>query len=398
MEYNFWILYLLGITSAIVCLFTRQKAFFKFCAVVCIFLIISSAVPATSFWSDLNNYENSYNQMTGYSPIKLANDWAYYNLIYLCKLWGFSFMQAKAFALLVSLLCVMYFVFQFTYKEITFVMLFFMLHLIFNYALILRNSIAFSVWLLGIDGIFKPEMKHGKLKYIVFTIIAAQFHSMIYLYIPLVLIAVRWNNIKKYRKVINAILIIGIVGMIYLVRTGNAITLLATYVGDFLGSDKYSRYAVALGRYAWVSVLCIWAVTVGNVIFTGKWLNESACEGVLRQRYTIRQGVLIKEQEIWKIDQCLERMRLFLVASTFFVPLTIFALHLARYLKYISFVNIIYMAMLFENITDKKKKVYIFVSTCIITLLWLYFDIYIYGGYRTDFLQEYIIKGKWFWN
>ena len=355
MEYNFWILYLLGITSAIVCLFTRQKAFLKFCAVVCIFLIISSAAPATSFWSDLNNYENSYNQMTGYSPIKLANDWAYYNLIYLCKLWGFSFMQAKAFVLLVSLLCVLYFVFQFTYKEITFVMLFFMLHLIFNYALILRNSIAFSVWLLGIDGIFKPEMKHGKLKYIVFTIIAAQFHSMIYLYIPLVLIAVRWNNIKKYRKVINAILIIGIVGMIYLVRTGNAITLLATFVGDFLGSDKYSRYAVALGRYAWVSVLCIWAVTVGNVIFTGKWLNESACEGVLRQRYTIRQGVLIKEQAIWKIDQCLERMRLFLVASTFFVPLTIFALHLARYLKYISFVNIIYMAMLFENITDKKK-------------------------------------------
>lgn len=398
MEYNFWILYLLGITSAIVCLFTRQKAFLKFCAVVCIFLIISSAAPATSFWSDLNNYENSYNQMTGYSPIKLANDWAYYNLIYLCKLWGFSFMQAKAFVLLVSLLCVLYFVFQFTYKEITFVMLFFMLHLIFNYALILRNSIAFSVWLLGIDGIFKPEMKHGKLKYIVFTIIAAQFHSMIYLYIPLVLIAVRWNNIKKYRKVINAILIIGIVGMIYLVRTGNAITLLATFVGDFLGSDKYSRYAVALGRYAWVSVLCIWAVTVGNVIFTGKWLNESACEGVLRQRYTIRQGVLIKEQAIWKIDQCLERMRLFLVASTFFVPLTIFALHLARYLKYISFVNIIYMAMLFENITDKKKKVYIFVSTCIITLLWLYFDIYIYGGYRTDILQKYMIKGKWFWN
>ena len=398
MEYNFWILYLLGITSAIVCLFTRQKAFLKFCAVVCIFLIISSAAPATSFWSDLNNYENSYNQMTGYSPIKLANDWAYYNLIYLCKLWGFSFMQAKAFVLLVSLLCVLYFVFQFTYKEITFVMLFFMLHLIFNYALILRNSIAFSVWLLGIDGIFKPEMKHGKLKYIVFTIIAAQFHSMIYLYIPLVLIAVRWNNIKKYRKVINAILIIGIVGMIYLVRTGNAITLLATFVGDFLGSDKYSRYAVALGRYAWVSVLCIWAVTVGNVIFTGKWLNESACEGVLRQRYTIRQGVLIKEQAIWKIDQCLERMRLFLVASTFFVPLTIFALHLARYLKYISFVNIIYMAMLFENITDKKKKVYIFVSTCIITLLWLYFDIYIYGGYRTDVLQKYMIKGKWFWN
>lgn len=116
MEYNFWILYLLGITSAIVCLFTRQKAFFKFCAVVCIFLIISSAVPATSFWSDLNNYENSYNQMTGYSPIKLANDWAYYNLMYLFKSWGFSFMQAKAFVLLVSLLCVMYFVFQFTYK------------------------------------------------------------------------------------------------------------------------------------------------------------------------------------------------------------------------------------------------------------------------------------------
>lgn len=397
MEYNFWILYLLGITSAIVCLFTRQKAFLKFCAVVCIFLIISSAAPATSFWSDLNNYENSYNQMTGYSPIKLANDWVYYNLMYLFKSWGFSFMQAKALILLVSLLCVMYFVYRFTYKEISFVMLFFMLHLIFNYALILRNSIGFSVWLLGIDGIFKPEMKHGKLKYIVFTIIAAQFHSMIYLYIPLVLIAVRWNNIKKYRKVVNAILIIGIVGMIYLVRTGSAITLLATFVGDFLGSDKYSRYAVALGRYAWVSVLCIWAVTVGNVIFTGKWLNESACEGVLRKGYTIRQGVLIKEQGIWKIDQCLERMRLFLVASTFFVPLTIFALHLARYLKYISFVNIIYMAMLFESITDKKKKVYIFVSTCIITLLWLYFDIYIYGGYRTDILQEYIIKGKWFW-
>lgn len=395
MEYNFWFFYLTGIAVAFLSLFTKQKKALQIIMVVCAFIVLSSCVPSLYNWSDLNNYQVSFNSQTEFYPIKLANDWAYYNSMYICKLLGMTYMEAKAVLLLLSLIFILAAISKFTQRGVGFVFLFFMQHLIFNQAMILRNSIGFSVLLLGIDGLIKPENKHGGWKFALFTILGAQFHSMLYLYLPLVVVTWKWENLKKYRKLLTAALILGVLGLIVSIRTGALVTMMATFMGNLIGSEKYINYAVALGRYAWLSVLLIWGATVINAWYVGRWVKGDITTSLKSTK--IIDGLLINTEESVTINKWLERMQLILLLCSVYISLAILTLHQSRFLKYMTIVNFIYMEMMYEYTPDRNKRRYIFLSTLVLTLLWLYFDMNIYGGYSTEILTDYVVNGRWFW-
>lgn len=395
MEYNFWLFYLTGIAAAFLSLFTKQKKILQIITVVCVFIVLSSCVPSHMMWNDLNNYEVSFNSQTEFYPIKLANDWAYYNSMYICKLLGMTFMEAKAVLLLISFIFILSVVRKFIQRQVSFFLLFFILHLIFNQALILRNSIGFSVFLLGIDGLIKPETKHGGWKFALFTILGAQFHSMLYLYLPLVIVTWKWETLKKYRKLLTAALVLVVLGLIVSVRTGSLVIIMATFMGNLIGGEKYINYAVALGRYAWLSVLLIWGATVINAWYVGRWGEDDI--SIPYKSTKIIDWVLINTEESVTINRWLERMRLILLLCSVYIPLAILTLHLSRFLKYMTIVNFIYMAMMYEYTPDRNRRRYIFLSTLVLTLLWLYFDMNIYGGYSTEILTDYVVNGRWFW-
>ena len=94
MEYNFWFFYLIGIAVAFLSIFTKQKKALQIITLVCAFIVLSSCVPSHMMWNDLNNYEVNFNSLVEFYSIKLANDWAYYNSMYICKLLGMSYMEA----------------------------------------------------------------------------------------------------------------------------------------------------------------------------------------------------------------------------------------------------------------------------------------------------------------
>lgn len=395
MEYNFWLFYLTGMAAAFLSLFTKQKKALQIITLVCAFIVLSSCVPSHMMWNDLNNYEASFNSLVEFYPIKLANDWAYYNSMYTCKLLGMAYMEAKAVVLLISLIFILIAVGKFTQRGMGFVFLFFMLHSIFNQALILRNSIGFSVLLLGIDGLIKPETKHGGWKFILFTILGAQFHSMLYLYLPLGVVTWKWETLKKYRKLLTATFALVVLGLIVSLRTGALVTIMATFMGSLIGSEKYVNYAVALGRYAWLSVLMIWCATVINAWYVGRWGENDI--SISFKSTKIIDGILINTVESVTINKWLKRMRLILLLCSVYIPLAILTLHQSRFLKYMTIVNFIYMAMMYEYTTDRSRRRYIFLSTLVLTLLWLYFDMNIYGGYSTETLTDYVVNGRWFW-
>ena len=371
---------------------TLRKNFWN---IVCAFIVLSSCVPSHMLWNDLNNYEVNFNSLVEFYPIKLANDWAYYNSMYTCKLLGMSYMEAKSVLLLISLILILIAVEKFTQRGVGFVFLFFMLHLIFNQALILRNSIGFSVLLLGIDGLIKPETKHGGWRFVLFTILGAQFHSMIYLYLPLIVVTWKWENLKKYRKLFTAALIFGVLGLIASIRNNAIVSIMATFMGNLIGSEKYINYAVALGRYAWLSVLLIWGATVINARYVGRWVKDDI--SISSKSTRIIDGLLINTEKSVTINKWLERMQLILLLCSVYIPLAILTLHQSRFLKYMTIVNFIYMAMMYEYTPDRNKRRYIFLSTLVLTLLWLYFDMNIYGGYSTEILRDYVVNGRWFW-
>ena len=395
MEYNFWLFYLTGMAAAFLSLFTKQKKALQIITFVCAFIVLSSCVPSHMLWNDLNNYEVNFNSLVEFYPIKLANDWAYYNSMYTCKLLGMSYMEAKSVLLLISLILILIAVEKFTQRGVGFVFLFFMLHLIFNQALILRNSIGFSVLLLGIDGLIKPETKHGGWRFVLFTILGAQFHSMIYLYLPLIVVTWKWENLKKYRKLFTAALIFGVLGLIASIRNNAIVSIMATFMGNLIGSEKYINYAVALGRYAWLSVLLIWGATVINARYVGRWVKDDI--SISSKSTRIIDGLLINTEKSVTINKWLERMQLILLLCSVYIPLAILTLHQSRFLKYMTIVNFIYMAMMYEYTPDRNKRRYIFLSTLVLTLLWLYFDMNIYGGYSTEILRDYVVNGRWFW-
>lgn len=395
MEYNFWLFYLTGMAAAFLSLFTKQKKALQIITLVCAFIVLSSCVPSHIMWNDLNNYEVNFNSLVEFYPINLANDWAYYNSMYICKLLGMSYMEAKSVLLLISLILILIAVGKFTQRGVGFVFLFFMLHLIFNQALILRNSIGFSVLLLGIDGLIKPETKHGGWRFVLFTILGAQFHSMIYLYLPLIVVTWKWENLKKYRKLLTAALIFGVLGLIASIRDNELVSIMATFIGNLIGSEKYIHYAVALGRYAWLSVLLIWGATVINAWYVGRWVKGDI--SISSKSIRIIDGLLINTEKSVTINKWLERMQLILLLCSVYIPLAILTLHQSRFLKYMTIVNFIYMAMMYEYTPDRNKRRYIFLSTLMLTLLWLYFDMNIYGGYSTEILTYYVVNGRWFW-
>lgn len=395
MEYNFWLFYLTGMAAAFLSLFTKQKKALQIITLICAFIVLSSCVPSHMLWNDLNNYEVNFNSLVEFYPIKLANDWAYYNSMYTCKLLGMSYMEAKSVLLLISLILILIAVEKFTQRGVGFVFLFFMLHLIFNQALILRNSIGFSVLLLGIDGLIKPETKHGGWRFVLFTILGAQFHSMIYLYLPLIVVTWKWENLKKYRKLFTAALIFGVLGLIASIRNNAIVSIMATFMGNLIGSEKYINYAVALGRYAWLSVLLIWGATVINARYVGRWVKDDI--SISSKSTRIIDGLLINTEKSVTINKWLERMQLILLLCSVYIPLAILTLHQSRFLKYMTIVNFIYMAMMYEYTPDRNKRRYIFLSTLVLTLLWLYFDMNIYGGYSTEILRDYVVNGRWFW-
>lgn len=395
MEYNFWLFYLTGMAVAFLSLFTKQKKALQIITLVCAFIVLSSCVPSHIMWNDLNNYEVNFNSLVEFYPIKLANDWAYYNSMYICKLLGMSYMEAKSVLLLISLILILIAVGKFTQRGVGFVFLFFMLHLIFNQALILRNSIGFSVLLLGIDGLIKPETKHGGWRFVLFTILGAQFHSMIYLYLPLIVVTWKWENLKKYRKLLTAALIFGVLGLIASIRDNELVSIMATFIGNLIGSEKYIHYAVALGRYAWLSVLLIWGATVINAWYVGRWVKGDI--SISSKSTRIIDGLLINTEKSVTINKWLERMQLILLLCSVYIPLAILTLHQSRFLKYMTIVNFIYMAMMYEYTPDRNRRRYIFLSTLMLTLLWLYFDMNIYGGYSTEILTYYVVNGRWFW-
>lgn len=380
---------------AFLSLFTKQKKALQIITLVCAFIVLSSCVPSHIMWNDLNNYEVNFNSLVEFYPIKLANDWAYYNSMYICKLLGMSYMEAKSVLLLISLILILIAVGKFTQRGVGFVFLFFMLHLIFNQALILRNSIGFSVLLLGIDGLIKPETKHGGWRFVLFTILGAQFHSMIYLYLPLIVVTWKWENLKKYRKLLTAALIFGVLGLIASIRDNELVSIMATFIGNLIGSEKYIHYAVALGRYAWLSVLLIWGATVINAWYVGRWVKGDI--SISSKSIRIIDGLLINTEKSVTINKWLERMQLILLLCSVYIPLAILTLHQSRFLKYMTIVNFIYMAMMYEYTPDRNKRRYIFLSTLMLTLLWLYFDMNIYGGYSTEILTYYVVNGRWFW-
>ena len=396
MEYNFWFFYLTGIAVAVLSIFTKQKKALQIITLVCAFIVLSSCVPSHMMWSDLNNYEVNFNSLVEFYPIKLANDWAYYNSMYICKLLGMSYMEAKSVLLLISLILILIAVGKFTQRGVGFVFLFFMLHLIFNQALILRNSIGFSVLLLGIDGLIKPETKHGGWRFVLFTILGAQFHSMIYLYLPLIVVTWKWENLKKYRKLLTVALIFGVIELIASIRDSALVSIMATFIGNLIGSEKYIHYAVALGQYAWLSVLLIWGATVINAWYVGRWVKGDI--SISSKSTRIIDGLLINTEKSVTINKWLERMQLILLLCSVYIPLAILTLHQSRFLKYMTIVNFIYMAMMYEYTPDRNRRRYIFLSTLMLTLLWLYFDMNIYGGYSTEILTYYVVNGRWFWN
>ena len=398
MAYNFWIIYILGILFILIGLKIKSKRFCLFIAMTLFFLVMSSAIPSRTMWNDLNNYEVSFNNLTGYVKIGFSNDWAYYNFMYFLKNIGMNFMGAKAvlMAIYILWLCIIYYKYPLNIQFFNF--LFVMLCMTFQFSLILRNSIGFIILLPGIFCLIKDETKYGTLKFVFITLVAAQFHSSIYLYLLLALININFIKIKKYRKIILLLGIIVLLLFIMVIRYGFLISLIAQVLGNIIDSSKYINYAVVRSRFGWISVLLIWTfIITSSIVFTRK-LDKNPDLVIKYNRRKLKICKIFVDKSIINVKSYGNKINRILLIGIFYAPLSMFSLHLYRILKYLSIIYFFYMSLLyFAFRSNKKMKLIIIWVTVLVVCLWMYFEMFIYGGYNPRVIDDFIINGHWFW-
>lgn len=373
--YNFWIIWWTGVVAAMLGPLVKQKKLMLGITFVTLFFMMSSAVPTNPLWTDLNNYEVSYYAQTIPLPIEPANDWAYYNLGFLCKNLGMTFMEFKAVLMLFVTFSLFRISIKYAGKGCFLMLLCFMLHMFMNYALILRNSVGFAVILFGFPGLFDQKIRHGRLKFCISVLIAAQFHAMCYLYLLLALPGMKIfskesearKNKEVYMFIIACISLWGII----LIRSGLVVSAMANIIGEIISSDKFSLYAVARGRFAWICVLLLWILTVGSSYL-----------------------ILCRQKKESKGYHDLFQFFLVIAVCSIYIPLCIFSLHLARFLKYASTLWILYMSIYYSKSKTKKERKLIVATTIVVTIGWVLYDMFVYGGYSPKILEQLFLSGK----
>lgn len=394
MEYNFWLFYIGGMAAAYIGLKSKKKYFCMFLAYTAIFIVMSSAVPE----SDLIAYERKYLSMQSFMDATLSNDWAFYNLMYLLKTLGFSFMEAKAILMLL-IVCLLYrFLCIFSPNVRLYTAFFFLYSMVFQTSFILRNGIGFMICLQGFRSLILKQ-KHRTSKYIIMVLVASQFHSSLYLLLFFALIEINLLTLKKYRKALIPTIAVSVLFIGLIVRYGTLVPTLAHIIANIIDSDKYIAYAIVRGRFAWISIALIWIVTVGvSIYFTkaavklGQWKSDyfSVYE------YDKKKGVLINYfYNVDRSNQSLQMIKI-IVLACFLIPLTIFSLHLYRYLHYIAIIFIADMGLCYETSKKNKDKAECFVCSFIVMSAWLFFEIFIYG-IDLELLDSMMVQGTWFW-
>ncbi len=400
MAYNFWIIYSFGLLFSLLGIISKNK---KICAVIALltlFFTLSSAVPSSIFWMDLNNYENGYYGMTEYRNIAPANDWAYYNLMFFLKNAGLSFMEAKAVIVAIIIALLFWFCKRFPLDVQCYILFFVFLNMIFEVGFLLRNSLGFFCLLPGLSCLMDDSIRHRTLKYTVHVIIAAQFHSSIYIFLLLLFVNLDIARIKRYRKVLVLGIAVGTIALIIMIRNGILIQFAASVVSNLLGSEKYSAYtAEDRSRFGWLYVMGVWGITVANSIFlTKKVQTFEDIEVLVCRRVTVKNWILKVYNECEDVKMYANACNRLIALCIVYAPLCIFTLHMHRFLQYMSILNLFYMALLYKVFRKNTGlRIYIFGITLVITLLWLYFAMNVYGAFRPEMIHDYMINGRWFW-
>lgn len=377
----------------------KNKHFFCLISSICLFIILSSVVPTREIWSDLNNYSSDFYSQNSFMEIGLSNDWAYYNLMYLFKSLGLSFGWAKSCLMLLLVICMISFCKKFSYNVACFSLLFTYFNLCFQIGFLLRYAIAYYIFIFGLFCLIDNNVKYASIKYLFFVLVASQFHSGFYLFIVFVIANFNFQKIKKYRKILLLGMVFLVVLLVFLIRYTNIISQLANFVGSLLGSAKMSVYAgAALSRSGWLYIVGVWLITILNILYVDSLINKTGIQGNVTYSYYALQKMTISKKYI-SIDlkDFQKRCNLILYICSFFAPICIFSLHLHRYLQYMSFFNIVYLAVLFDVSKNKKRvKRYIVFSAFVITFIWLYFAMFIYKTFSLENITDYMINGNWF--
>lgn len=402
-SFNFWFFM---ITSLAACMFgmkSKNKGFFIMWSVVSVFILLSSIVPPTQHWTDLNNYEHSFASNDSYLPMSLANDWAYYNLMHLLKNMGLTFMEAKAvmMALIVALLYL--FCARCSKNVIPFVFFFVLINLLFDLGFLIRYSIAFAVFSHALWYLIDDSEPHGLIKFVIVTILASQFHSALYVFLLFALLKIDFIKAKKYKKLWLALLVFFIAALIWAIRDGTLIEIIGKIVGGLLGSTKYITYTgTARTRYAWLSVLGIWGVTVVSSMYLTSIVNTSGriqfCRPT-KKRWTLNRGIL-------QITTCdidtrfyVNSLNRIILLSTVYMPLSIFTLHMHRILQYMHFIYLLLMGVLYTGVReDRWLRRAIFSVTFVVTAMWIWFNWNVYKTLSPEMISDILIDhGTWFW-
>ena len=368
--------------------------------IIAIFFVLSSCVVSHSMWNDLNNYEISYNGMNSFPEITLSNDWGFYALMYCLKSFELSFMEAKAVLMLLCLLLLYCGVEQYSENVVIFVLFFWSFCMSFQTTQILRNSIGFLVAFQGISVLLDDPKRRRILKFVLWILVGAQFHSSIYLFLPLVFVLVKPSFIKKYRKIIILTIFMIVISMIFLIRSGVLISGLAAVIGNILGSGKYVSYAIAKSRYGWLAVAVIWISIVVSTIYFTKRINYS---GQLKETKLkaihFTNGKLSRKIYYKNYNYYANHIMMLILVASIYVPMAIFSLHLYRYVHYLTIFYFIYMGLIYDTAKNNKSiKYQVLLHTGIIASFWLVFEIFIYSGtLGLESLSDYVVNGQWFW-
>ncbi len=327
---------------------------------IALFIASTRYVPGSYIVEDQTRYQNTYYNIEALGSYAQG----YKAINYIGNLLNLSF---DAFYVVVTIICTIVIFRAIRKMECNgyIISIVFLLYYILIAADLLKNFIAFSIFLTVFPYLLSTKKK-DRLKYVIGVILASLFHISFLLFLVLLIKNVDLSQLKtsKNWKRIAAV-IVGIVVLIFITNGQKAVsfvsnTLLSVFLRD---EDTLNRYSVYTSRTTHLSAIIPIFLFLLTLVGLTLWKNRTRTEN----------GVLVSLKNRAAV------LNVFLVSSVL-LPLVFTSAEFFRIIRDITIVGILYLSETSERTYIRNR------------LVNLMFVLLVLAGW---FIFDIVIKGKW---
>lgn len=212
-------------------------------------VLLMTVVFIMLFWvgntdgPDIRNYMNNYVSINS-GFLSSSNQILYYGSMNILRQWGLTFYQYRFVMNIISLILMLIALYM-TGTNVHFVLSLYFLQLLFLDGIQIRNYAAIPFLLLGFVVLIK-QVKHWRIIYTVFVIIASMFHVSFWVYLIFLFIPTWQYNKKRMLKIHAAVGII-ITAIVFRFRGQMASLVAALNLIDSVRASGYTSASTDMG-------------------------------------------------------------------------------------------------------------------------------------------------------